>query len=335
MRDASLNSKLRSRNLLELSSGGPRNFFLVHDGDGNAQVYQSLAHRLHNSVSVFGIAPRSIAGVPLADTCIEDMAGFYVNEMRMKQPQGPYLVGGLCAGGVIAYEMASQLMRDGEIVELILFEAAAPRASIRPGRTANRRLARLNEALADAVQHNLSTFHQAYSVIAIVSRKVVTALIWEITKYAKLWGTRVRFSLLRQLLKRQLRWPNFIPELSVVQIYECAEARYFPKPLHGGSVTLVRARRRTPNLADTPFRAIYTDETFGWGALVQRVTFIDTDGGHSTMLQEPFVGSLAEALLPLINQEHRPIATAAASEGEVRHSYSASSAYPSLRLSQR
>ena len=57
------------------------------------------------------------------------MASFYVKEVRKKQPLGPYLLGGFCAGGVIAHEMASQLLYAGEIVELVaLLDAATPQA---------------------------------------------------------------------------------------------------------------------------------------------------------------------------------------------------------------
>ena len=72
--------------------------------------------------------------VPLAHVSIEDMAAFYVEEIRTKQPHGPYLLGGMCAGGVIAYEMASQLIRSGESVELVaMLDAALPGIQERPG----------------------------------------------------------------------------------------------------------------------------------------------------------------------------------------------------------
>ena len=53
-----------------------------------------------------------------------------------KQPYGPYLLGGMCAGGVIAYEMASQLVRSGESVELVaMLDAVLPGTQEKPGRT--------------------------------------------------------------------------------------------------------------------------------------------------------------------------------------------------------
>ena len=109
---------------------------------------------------------------------------------------------------------------------------------------------------------------------------------------------RARFRLLRELLSHDLAWPKFLPELSTPDIYDSAEARYLPKPLSISSIVLVRAQRGTGN--DRPFRDIYADETFGWDAIANPLSVVDVQGGHSSMFQEPFVESLAAALLPYL-----------------------------------
>jgi thioesterase domain-containing protein len=300
----------RSGPLIELKPGGPANFFLVHDGDGNTHLYLNLARRMPDSIAVFGIAPRGIVGVPLAHTRIEDMASSYVKEVRKRQPRGPYLLGGLCAGGVIAYEMASQLLHAGEFVELVvLLDAATPQAPKRRRRITGQRFHRLKLAIANSCDRERSTIGQVRSVLAIVSRKLVNALEWEIMRHAGSWWVRARFHLLHQLLARQLPWPRYIPELSLRQIYESAEAHYVPKPLRGVPTVLARARHRTPILSDTPYRVIYADEALGWGRTTQDLAIVDVEGGHSTMLEEPFVRSLAAALLLHINRNSRTVAT--------------------------
>jgi len=93
----------------------------------------------------------------------------YVKEVRKRQPRSRYLLGGLCAGGVIANEMASQLLHAGEIVEFVaLLDAATPRASKRRGRIANERLARLKEAFADACKREHSIICQVCSFVVAV-----------------------------------------------------------------------------------------------------------------------------------------------------------------------
>jgi thioesterase domain-containing protein len=77
---------------------------------------------------------------------IETVAARYITQMKALQPSGPYSLGGGCAGGVIAFEMARQLRARGEEVGPVLlfdsfvrnnphsryFEGLAPNEAIRP-----------------------------------------------------------------------------------------------------------------------------------------------------------------------------------------------------------
>jgi len=281
--------------LIELRSGGPRTLFMVHDGDGETLLYLNLARQMPDDLAIFGVEPRRIKGVPLAHVTVEDMATFYLEQVRKKQPHGPYLFGGMCAGGVIAYEMASQLQRAGESVELVaLLDAAAPQALKRRGRITKERLGRLQQAVEQARKGGHGPFQKARLVVDAISRKLTGALVWEIAQRGKRWSVQARFRLLRIVLARKLAWPGFVPGLNVRQIYDSAEARYVPKPLSIASTVLVRARLGEG--ADTPYLHIYADETFGWGRIAHDLVVVDVDGGHSSMLQEPFVESLAKAL---------------------------------------
>ena len=82
------------------------------------------------------------------------------------------------------------------------------------------------------------------------------------------------------------------------QIYDSAEPLYVAKPLAGTPTVLIRATVGEGN--DTPYREIYADAALGWKSVIADLTVVDVDGGHSSMLQEPFVESLAEALLPYL-----------------------------------
>lgn len=291
-------SHIRSGSLVELKRGTRRNLFLVHDGEGDTLVYLSLARHLPEDIAVFAIEPRQLAGIPLAHVTIEDMAAFYIEAMRQKQPQGPYYLGGLCAGGVIAYEMASQLVSAGEWVALVaLLEAVAPKVQPKPRLALERRLARLRYAIADCQGRGPRSLNQIKIVLVSV-RKVCGVLRWESSEFTRRWWVRVRFRLLREMLRRKLAWPNFVQELTVRDIYTEAHERYAPKPLSIASVVLVRAQ--TGKGTDEPNREIYADESFGWRAMVAQLKVEDVEGGHSTMLQDRFVDSLARALLPYL-----------------------------------
>jgi len=80
-----------------------------------------------------------------------------------------------------------------------------------------------------------------------------------------------------------------------MQIYNALESRYIPPVLSNVPILLVRASDGEG--ADTPYRNLYRDEDFGWGKVAGRLELIDVTGGHSSMLQEPAIESLATAIL--------------------------------------
>ena len=256
--------------LVELKPGGERHFFLIHDGDGETLLYRNLARRMPDDVSVFGIEPRRLTGVPLAHTRIEDMAKFYIDEMRNKQPRGPYMLGGLCAGGVIAYEMASQLKSAGETVQLVaLFDAAKPRAKKRVGRISKQRARRIEAVFAGVrgehgyrcrdlllLQIGVGQGHERTCVGGLLTREAPdhTSPISRIAQIARA-RTSLAFSTL--------------PELTVREIYDSAEARYSPKALSDAGVMLLRAQSGDSD--DQPYREVYADDTFEWGSVAKDI----------------------------------------------------------------
>ncbi|MFI3157992.1 MAG: amino acid adenylation domain-containing protein [Methylococcaceae bacterium] len=56
---------------------------------------------------------------PIDLPALEELAGHYINELQQVQPQGPYYLTGFSFGGVIAYEMARQLLANGHRVGLV------------------------------------------------------------------------------------------------------------------------------------------------------------------------------------------------------------------------
>src|SRR5207237_3712236 len=50
---------------------------------------------------------------------LEEIAADHLEALRSVQPEGPYLLGGFCAGGHVAFEMARQLQAQGERVDAL------------------------------------------------------------------------------------------------------------------------------------------------------------------------------------------------------------------------
>src|SRR5262249_20520594 len=76
----------------------------------------------------YGLQARGLDGSAAPFTRVEDIAHYYIEEIRTVQPAGPYHVAGLSSGATIAYEMAQQLYASGERVALLasLDGAATP-----------------------------------------------------------------------------------------------------------------------------------------------------------------------------------------------------------------
>jgi amino acid adenylation domain-containing protein len=100
-------------------SGHLAPLFVIHAGDGEVGYAFDLAPHLPPDRPVYALAAIGFADgeVPLAD--VEAMASTYVRAMRTVQPVGPYHVVGWSAGGTIAYEIAAQLLSQGQHVRFV------------------------------------------------------------------------------------------------------------------------------------------------------------------------------------------------------------------------
>lgn len=106
--------------LVAIQTGGNKTpLFCVHGVDGNILAFQDLARYLDSDQPVYGLQPKGLDGKQTPHTRIEDMATEYVRQIRTVQPEGPYLLAGYSAGGMVAFEMAQQLQRQGQKVALL------------------------------------------------------------------------------------------------------------------------------------------------------------------------------------------------------------------------
>ncbi|BCL38696.1 amino acid adenylation domain-containing protein [Nostoc sp. MS1] len=99
--------------------GTQQPFFCIHPAGGHVLCYFKLAHYIGNDQPFYGLQAQGFYGdeEPLAR--VEDMASLYVKTIREFQPQGSYRLGGWSFGGVVAYEVAQQLRRQGQEVSLL------------------------------------------------------------------------------------------------------------------------------------------------------------------------------------------------------------------------
>jgi thioesterase domain-containing protein len=274
--------------------------FLVHDGDGETMLYRNLAMRLDPGHAVYGLQPYSLDGVPMAHTRIPEMAAYHIDKLRAIQPRGPYLLGGMCAGGVIAYEIARQLEAMGERVALVaLLDAADPAAAPRAWRVARDRLRRFGGVFREGGAD--PSGRRALTILVRASRKARNTAAYVARERIGKARDEIRMRLFRAWLDRGRRLPRILGHVPLRTVYLFAEREYRPEGRFVGELTLFRA---TAGIGpDEPYVDRYDDPLLGWGRRAALgVRAFDVPGGHSSMLQEPHVEALADRLQSRIDE---------------------------------
>jgi amino acid adenylation domain-containing protein len=111
--------------LIEIQKGGNKKAFYFLHGDyiSGGFYCRRIAHNLGSDRPFYALPPCGLNGYPVLGS-YQEMAAVHVKELRTRQPMGPYMLGGTCNGGLVAYEMARQLVADGQKVDLIVLIAA-------------------------------------------------------------------------------------------------------------------------------------------------------------------------------------------------------------------
>jgi len=98
----------------------------VHTGNTGSDAYYRLADRIGQDCSFAVLEPYNLFHSDDIQHGIKAIAKKYIEILRDYQPEGPYILGGWCYGGVVAHEMACQLQQQGaEVKHLFLFDSHA------------------------------------------------------------------------------------------------------------------------------------------------------------------------------------------------------------------
>ncbi|MEP6901718.1 MAG: amino acid adenylation domain-containing protein [Actinomycetota bacterium] len=260
-------------------------FFCVHAKGGNVLFYRDLAKHLGNDQPFYGIQARRLGGRQVGHATVEEMAEFYIKEMQMMQPQGPYYLGGSSFGGLAIFEIAQQLHNQGQKVALLaLFDTGTPNyPKVLPNTTALR--SKIYE-LIRRIQHHRD------SLKAFNSKERANYLLDKLKK-AKLQYRRKIVNTYKKIVRKfylKTKGTGSIPK-NYIQIEDQiwkAGLKYQPQ-IYPGKMTLFRA-------SNQPL-GIQPDPTLGWENFVAGgIEIHDVPGHHGSIVAEPYVGVLAEKL---------------------------------------
>jgi hypothetical protein len=104
--------------------GRPPLFFLHGDYLSGGIYCRELVRHLNRDQPFLALSPIGFDGRPIPSS-YEAMAEQHLQTIRDIQPHGPYILGGECNGGLVAYEIARLLEAQGEQVRLLMMLSAS------------------------------------------------------------------------------------------------------------------------------------------------------------------------------------------------------------------
>ena len=283
--------------LVAIKPTGDRSpFFCVHAAGGNVLGYRSLASRLDPDQPVYGLQARGLDGADVPLESVEEMAAQYVREVRALQPTGPYYLGGACTGGIVAFEMAQQLVAGGEDVGVLAMFDTFAHSHLRSLSGSELRRFKL-ESGVERLKYHSGNLLFGQGRIDYVRRKSKT-LVRRLR--TRLWRIRQKpFTRMGIPLPRSFQRVEEYNMLAIV--------KYRPRP-YPGRITLFPPSTRSVG----EFR----DPEQGWGSLaLGGVEIHKVTGNHLTMLTEPYVGVVAQSLTECIRRAKEQGSESAVSHG--------------------
>jgi len=247
--------------------------FVVHCGGGNVLRYQNFVAALPEGRAVYGITAPPIEDID-DTTTVEQLAVRYVAEMRAVQPSGPYRIAGHSFGGLVAYEMAVEIIRQGEVVDMVgIFDTGCP------------------------------TYYRALPLTERMRMRIIH-LVEVATGYAKLLATgrfeklRVRLTDSADNYARKIKWrlrrlgggaPSAAQRDIEDYLSEFTQIgrRYTPPKLAAG-IVLFHATKRGWEYRSNP--------TLGWELVVEDgISVRYVPGTHESIMLPPHAESLAKS----------------------------------------
>lgn len=106
--------------LVPIKPGGSKTpVYVIHGSGLNVFMFHSMMKYFDEDRPLYGIQAIGLDGTEQEITSVEEIAARYISDMRVSNPEGPYILVGYSLGGMIAVEMAKQLQEAGKQVTML------------------------------------------------------------------------------------------------------------------------------------------------------------------------------------------------------------------------
>jgi thioesterase domain-containing protein/acyl carrier protein len=276
------NWKDKWSSLIRIKSGTRTPLFFIHGAEGNILIYKDLANHLADDQAFYALQSRGLEGSEFSMTSIEEMAAYYIKEIKKVQHKGPYNLGGYCMGGTIAYEMAQQLTRHGDIVKNVFLVETYNICSA--GNIISNKMS-IADKLENVKFHydNLKALNRPDKIKFLHNKTEVLKrrLISKLKSFINLLGIDVKDTT-----------EGYKDNFRIRDINDKAQTEYRPKKYSGKTILL----KPIVNFSSGP------DPSFGWNDLANgEFKIYNLDIAPRGMLYEPYVQQTAEIISKELN----------------------------------
>ena len=241
--------------------------FCIHGGDGGVFFYRDLAEHLPQGRPVLAIESPALAldGV-VKSIPVEETAAIYLAALREHQKEGPFRLLGYSYGGLLVFEIARQLLAEGQSLGF-----AGMVDTINPATTTRAYSWRERIDTFWKSQKHLKLSHRICSLLNRTREGVATNLrVKKELNRIRNAGITEPHSELRMLQVRETHWDSM--------------QGYVPQALRCG-MTLFKSRE-TDDKYEIP-------ADYGWKSVVDLLDIVEVEGEHLEIFAPEHVSTLA------------------------------------------
>lgn len=259
-------SKLRC--VMRLRKGTTaRNIYCVHPSSARPTGYQLLANLISSEYNVYGIQALGTEdkNLPLPKS-VEEMAKYYISEIKAVQVEGPYSLIGYSGGAHIVYEIARQLELNGDSIARLIILDIPPfqEELLKDGTTVEEEVKKLAVGFANLDYQTMGLNN--------MSLEETLAIVFKVDIFKQQYSNIT----LNDLYKEKD---------IILNINECC-SKYKPQSIIDADIYLFKAENTHFNITLEDWR-IWTKG---------QVYFSQISGNHYTVLQSPHVEMVVEKL---------------------------------------
>ncbi len=265
------------KSLLIIKQGNSQSpIFFIHVLGRGLKFCLPLAKHLDLERPIYGLSAQLIDKTLAPSNDVQELADYYVREMRTIQPDGPYFLAGISFGGLVAYEMARKLQAQNQEVAFLGLIDAITAQGVRKLPSSERLKIHLQ---------NLSQLGFTY-----LEKKLLGKVKGTILKIKRIYNFFVKSTYYDLAPKLGVSIPTDVEDLILANENYQALLKYMPGN-YSGKVILFYAMEKNTGVS------YQLDPTLGWGQVaLGSLEIKEIPGTHLGILEEPNVRFLAQQI---------------------------------------